>query len=338
MDTHSRTFEDKPAIRTGTQILIGLAGCSGSGKTTSALRLATGIQKVCGGEIFVIDTEAKRALHYADQFKFRHVEFGAPFGPMDYLAAIEHCVKKGAKIIVVDSASHEHEGPGGVLEMHETEQKRLAEAWKTSMDKVNMSAWQKPKSERRRLLNSILQMPVNFIFCFRAKEKIDLKGARPLALGWMPIAGEEFVYEMTVNILLYPNGGGIPVWNPNESGEKSMIKLPGQFRQIFSQSQPVSEDIGEALAKWAAGSPVKVAVPVSSEKKEISEWLSEMCNKVVPHMKNKWQKILREQGFEETLELKNLSGDSLLTLHSVIGKEYQEWKAVESKIELTTNA
>ena len=38
-------------------------------------------QRVCGGDIFVIDTEARRALHYADAFKFRHVPFGAPFDP-----------------------------------------------------------------------------------------------------------------------------------------------------------------------------------------------------------------------------------------------------------------
>ena len=255
----TRTFDDKPAQRESTPLLVGLVGPSGSGKTYSALRLASGIQKVSGGDIYMIDTEARRALHYADQFKFRHMEFKAPFGSLDYLAAILHCASKGAKIIIVDSTSHEHEGPGGVLESHQVEQERLAKQWNSSLDKVNMAAWQKPKSERRKLLNSILQMPINFIFCFRAKEKIKLdRGAKPVPMGWMPIAGEEFVYEMTVNILLYPNGGGIPQWQPEESGEKAMIKLPGQFKEIFKDRQPLSENIGEQLARWAAGSPVQV--------------------------------------------------------------------------------
>ena len=251
----ARTFDDKPAVRTSVPLLLGLTGASGSGKTYSALRAATGIQRVTGGEIFYIDTEARRALHYADRFKFRHLEFTAPFGPLDYLAAIEHCQKKGAKVIVVDSMSHEHEGPGGVLEKHETETTRLSALWHCSRDAAQMSAWVEPKAERRRLINSILQLGINGIFCFRAKEKLRIKkGEKPEPMGWMPIAGEEFVFEMTVNCLLYPGSGGVPEWNPGEIGERMMVKLPEQFRELFKQRRPLDEETGEALAKWAAGS------------------------------------------------------------------------------------
>ena len=259
METKTRTFEDKPAVRTSVPLLLGLTGASGSGKTYSALRLATGIQRVTGGEIFYIDTEARRALHYADRFNFRHMEFKAPFGPLDYLAAIEHCQKKGAKVIVVDSMSHEHEGPGGVLEKHEQETTRLSALWHTSRDAAQMSAWAEPKAERRRLINSVLQLGVNGVFCFRAKEKLRIKkGEKPEPMGWMPIAGEEFVYEMTVNCLLYPGSGGVPEWNPGEVGEKMMVKLPEQFRETFKQRRPLDEDTGETLAKWAAGTVATV--------------------------------------------------------------------------------
>lgn len=249
----SRVFEDKPATRERTPLLIGLTGASSSGKTYSALRLATGIQRVAGGEIYYIDTEARRALHYADKFKFRHMSFAAPFGPLDYLAAIEHCAAKGAQTIVIDSASHEHEGPGGVLESHEVETQRLAKLWNVSTDKAKMAGWQKPKSERRRLLNTLLQMPINFVFCFRAKEKIDLNGPKPKPRGWMPIAGDEFVYEMTLNCLLYPGSDGVPTWRTEETGEREIIKLPGQFRGMFKDGEPLSEDVGEQMARWAAG-------------------------------------------------------------------------------------
>ena len=249
-----RTFEDKPATREQVPLLVGLVGASGSGKTFSSLRLAAGIQRVSGGEIGFIDTEAKRALYYADAFKFRHLDFKAPFGPLDYLAAIRHFYDKGAKTIIIDSMSHEHEGPGGVLEQHETETQRLVKAWGSTPDKVKMSAWQVPKAARRRLLNEMLQMSCNFILCFRAKEKVDLtNSAKPTQLGWMPVAGEEFVFEMSLNCLLMPGSGGVPSWQPSEKGEKAMVKLPGQFRSIFAKNQPLSEDIGEELAKWAAG-------------------------------------------------------------------------------------
>ena len=186
---NQRTFDDKPAARESVPLLIGLMGPSGGGKTFSALRLGTGMQRVSGGEIFVIDTEARRALHYADRFRFRHVVFEAPFSPLDYLAAIEHCVKRGAKTIIVDSMSHEHEGPGGVLEMHAAEVKRMAGGDTGKAERVKMLAWAKPKADRRRMINSILQVPCNFIFCFRAKEKLKIeRGKEPEPRGFMPLA------------------------------------------------------------------------------------------------------------------------------------------------------
>ena len=257
-----RIFEDKPAIREMTPLLLALSGASGCGKTYSSLRLATGIQTITGGEIYYIDTEARRALHYSDKFTFRHIDFKAPFGPMDYLQAIEHCAKKGARIIVIDSLSHEHEGPGGVLEMHETELDRLSANNPGKRDNYNFLAWQKPKSERRRLINTILQMPINFIFCFRAKEKIKLPSKKDkaegqsgaIALGWMPIAGEEYIYETTIHCLLYPGSDGIPTWVPNEIGEKAMIKLPQQFRELFKKPYTqLTEEVGAMLANWATG-------------------------------------------------------------------------------------
>lgn len=270
MASAPRHFEDLPAKREATPLLVGLVGASGSGKTFSALRLATGIQRVSGGDIFGIDTEARRMLHYSDDFKFRHLEFKAPFGSLDYLAAIEHCYAKGAKTIIVDSTSHEHDGPGGVLESHESEMERLSKGNEAKRGSFTFLAWQKPKAERRRMINTILQMPVNLIFCFRAKDKMKPKGGGasgndPLKLGWMPIAGEEFVYEMTANVLLYPNGGGVPVWAPAESGEKVMIKLPRQFESIFVDGEPLSEDVGEKLARWAAGGVAPSVTPRPTE-------------------------------------------------------------------------
>lgn len=245
----TRTFDDRIAVRESTPLLVGLIGPSGTGKTYSALRLAEGFQRVNGGETYVVDTEARRSLHYAESFKFRHLAFGAPFGPLDYLAAIQHCVAKGAKTIVVDSMSHEHEGPGGVLEMHDVELARMG-----GQASKSMLAWSKPKRERRALINAILQFNCNFIFCFRAKEKMKIeKGKDPVALGFQPIAGEEFVYEMTLKCLLMPGADGFPTWKSDMQGEKMMIKIPKQFRDLFGSAPQLSEDVGAELAKWAAG-------------------------------------------------------------------------------------
>ncbi len=262
----ARKFEDSLAVRKKVPLFTGIVGASGSGKTKSALRLAAGMQRVFGGDVYGIDSESNRMLHYADDHKFRHVPFGAPFDPLSYLAAVEHCVKRGATVIVVDSGSHLHEGPGGILEMHETELTRIAGNDWDKRNRCTMLAWQKPKAELRRFINAILQMNVNIIFCYRAKPKLKMvKGADPVPLGYMPIASPEMVYEATANILLYPNSAGVPTWQPTEIGEKEIVKLPGQFIGVFKERRQLDESIGEALAQWALGSDPAPASPPASK-------------------------------------------------------------------------
>lgn len=251
-----RSFEDLPAVRERVPLLVGVYGASGTGKTFSALRLAEGMRRVVGGDIHVIDTEARRALHYADRFTFRHVDFRPPFSPDDYAAALAHCAKKGARTIVVDNMSHEHEGQGGVLEWHEAETARLCRGDDSKRERVKMLAWQAPKASRRKLINTMLQLGINGVFCFRAKEKLKMvRGRDPEPLGWMPIAGEEFIYEMTATALLLPGANGIPTWNPANEGERAMVKRPAQFHELLSQfdGKQLCEDIGEQMARWAEG-------------------------------------------------------------------------------------
>lgn len=257
MNAHARSFEAKEAVRESVPLLIGLMGPSGSGKTFSGLRLASGIRDIAGGDIYFIDTEARRALHYADQFKFKHVQFDPPHGSLDYLAAIEHCVKAGAGVIVIDSMSHEHSGVGGMIEFQEQELDRLAGNDWAKRERVKMLAWQKPKAARRRLIDRLLQMNANFIFCFRAKEtvkpmKIDGK-TEVVPQGFTPISGEEFLFEQTVNCLLLPKSNGVPTWQSDAVGERMMMKLPKQFESIFAANKALDEETGRALASWAKG-------------------------------------------------------------------------------------
>ncbi len=250
-----RRFEISDAARTEVPLLVGAFGATHTGKPFSLLRLATGIQRVRGGRIVVIDTEARRALHYADKFTFRHMPFGAPFGPLDYLAACEDAVRDGASVIVIDSASHMHEGPGGMLEQHAANVQRMAgDDWKKA-ERVKMSAWIQPKQEFRRFVNSLLQMDVAILMAFRAKEKIKpVTGGQPQEQGWMPIISDELPYEMTINALLEPGCDGVPTWQPEHAASRGMVKLPQQFRDRFlNKKGPLDEDDGEYLARWAAG-------------------------------------------------------------------------------------
>ena len=86
-------FQYTKARRENTHLLIGLAGASGSGKTYSAMQLATGISD--GAPFLMIDTEARSVvLHYADQFDFEHQVLGPPFTPAKYIDAVQAGAKR----------------------------------------------------------------------------------------------------------------------------------------------------------------------------------------------------------------------------------------------------
>jgi hypothetical protein len=246
-----RTFELKPGVRSHVPLLVGIVGASGTGKTFSALRLAVGIQRVVGGKIGVIDTEHMRATHYCDRFKFEHLDFKPPFGPLDYLAAIEHCVSQNCKIVVVDSMTHEHSGEGGVLDQIEQFLERLDG---DKRDRNLMRATIKPKAQRKKLNNAIVQLGINGIFCYRAVEKIKpVPGQQPKNLGWMPETTSTLHYDMIQRFLLTPGCNGVPQLVPQTDEEKRIAKQPEQFKDFFRPNEQLSEDLGERMARWAAG-------------------------------------------------------------------------------------
>ncbi len=238
----------RPATRESISLLIGLAGASGSGKSFSAMELASGI---CGDKPFAcIDTEAGRAKHYADRFRFDHADLRPPFRPATYADAIKAADEAGYPAIVVDSFSHEHAGEGGLLDWHEEEYQRLG-----GRDQVKMTAWIKPKMAHRQMVSRLLQVRAHLILCFRAEDKIDMvKNAQgkteivpkqTLAgfKGWIPICEKNLPYELTASFMLMPDKPGYP----------QPIKLEEQHRALFPLDRPITRESGQRLAEWAKG-------------------------------------------------------------------------------------
>lgn len=249
------TFSFRPAKRENVSLLIGLAGASGSGKTYTAMRLAKGM---AGDAPFcVIDTEAGRAKHYADDFRFDHGDLTPPFSPSRYADAIAAADAAKYSVIVVDSSSHEHAGDGGMLDMQEAEFQRMG-----ARDSAKMASWVKPKGEHRRMVSRLLQVRAHLILCFRAAEKIEMvkgqdgkmevrKKVTAIGLdGWVPICEATLPYELTASFLLLPGQPGVP--HP--------IKLQEQMRPFFPLDKPITEESGKRLAEWARGT---VSEPVA---------------------------------------------------------------------------
>ena len=247
------SFTFRPAVRENAGLLIGLIGASGSGKTYTAMRLAKGI---AGAKPFcVIDTEAGRAKHYADLFTFDHGDLKPPFRPSAYAEAIKAADAAGYPVIIVDSASHEHAGEGGILDWHdEILDKRAGQDW-GKREAMNMVAWVEPKSDHKKMVQRLLQIRAHLILCFRAEEKIEMvkddKGKMvvipkrsPTGIhGWIPICEKNLPYELTVSLLLMADRPGVP----------KPIKLQEQHKALFPLDQPITEESGARLAAWAKG-------------------------------------------------------------------------------------
>lgn len=232
-------FDFRPAVRENVSLLIALAGASGSGKTYSALRLAKGLAPT--GKIAFIDTEARRGLHYADQFEFMHADMRPPFRPSNFIEGIRAAERAGAEVVIIDSFSHEYDGEGGIMDWAD----ELAEKGVKSPGN-----WKDPKLAHKKMMNALLQCRASLIFCLRADEKIEITKengrtqVRPL--GWMPICEKRFMFEMTASFTLTPDKPGMPQFNLPH-------KLQRQHRGMFQEGQPISEDSGLALAEWARG-------------------------------------------------------------------------------------
>ena len=248
------TFTFRPAVRENVNLLISVAGGTGSGKTYTAMRLASGMAE--GKRFCVIDTEAGRAKHYADQFDFDHGDMEPPFRPSAYIEAIKAADNAGYPVIVVDSASHEHAGDGGLLDWHDEELDRMAgNDWK-KREACKMAAWIKPKTAHKKFVSQLLQVRAHLILCFRAQEQIEMvrndKGkteikpkSGPTGLkGWHPICEKSLPFEMTASFLLLADNPGIP--HP--------IKLQEQHKSAFEPGKQITEETGKRLAEWANGS------------------------------------------------------------------------------------
>ncbi|KAF2282434.1 hypothetical protein GH714_044119 [Hevea brasiliensis] len=157
------------AERSGSRVVIGISGQSGSGKTYSALKLARGMVS-SPEEIGFLDTENGRGRLYSNILdgKFMHADMYAPFSPARYRQAIEEFQKAGVKVLVIDSGSHEWEGEGGCTDI----------ADQPLLNGKKMADWKRAKSEHKKFMSALLQSNMHIIVCLRARHKTDFSNPK----------------------------------------------------------------------------------------------------------------------------------------------------------------
>lgn len=259
-------------------LIISFVGGTSSGKTFSALRVAKGIQEVVGGEIHGVDTESGRMLHYKKWFTFRHFHLRPPHGPQDYHAAINGRVSKGAKIIVIDSMTHEHNGEGGVLDQIEAflDKKVEEKGGEWARDSFKWAAHVVPKTARKKLKQRIVGLgeEVIFLLCYRAVEKVkpnkkgykERKEEAVLDMGWQAETTSDLRFEATVRFLLTPGCDGVPTLFPPTAEEKKSVKNPEMFREYFKQGMVLDEEVGRRLGAWHLNKSVDANPPTDKAK------------------------------------------------------------------------
>lgn len=182
----------KRATKSSAWLRMALIGPSGSGKSFSALAIATGL----GGPVAVIDTERGSASKYADLYQFDTLEL-PDFDPRRYVEAIRAAAEAGYKVLVIDSLSHAWIGKGGALEMHDL----AVDRQKT---KNTFTAWREVTPHHNALVEAILQAPLHVIATMRSKveyvqEKDERTGKTQVRkVGMAPIQREGLDYEFDV--------------------------------------------------------------------------------------------------------------------------------------------
>jgi KaiC/GvpD/RAD55 family RecA-like ATPase len=176
------------ATRKKSKLRLGVAGPAGSGKTTAALQIATGL----GGRVAVLDTERGSASLYSDRFDFDVLDLDPPYAPERFIEAIKAAESAGYDVLILDSITHEWNGSGGCCDINEA----LAQArYKGN----TWSAWSETTPRHRAFLDAILQSRMHIIATMRSKtETVQGDGGRVKKLGMKVEQRDGTDYEFSV--------------------------------------------------------------------------------------------------------------------------------------------
>lgn len=225
----------KKASRKEAHLKLNFAGPSGSGKTMSALKFAKGflgsLDKVC-----VLDTENGSANLYEHIGGYSVLPMEPPFHPKRFVSAIKMIQEEGFEFLIIDSATHEWDGPGGVLEIH------------SNMAGNSFTNWKKVTPIHDSFISEMLQCKMHVIATTRKKQKhsIDNSGgkARIEKTGLDDIQRDGFEYDFTIAFSIEMN---------------HMATTSKNRTNLFDDDAPffIDESIGKQVREWNQGSKKK---------------------------------------------------------------------------------
>jgi AAA domain len=264
------TYNFRKAAASEAKPLIGLYSESGCGKTHSALLLAKGFTGEMN-KVLMIETEAGRGEAWANDAEvggYNVYPLRESFSPSAYGAAISEAERAGMTALIIDSASHEWEGVGGVLDMASKNQEA---------GKKGPIVWQKPKIEHaREFMLRLTQTSIPLVIvCMRAKypmEEAAIGGKKEWRRSehLSPKQSEDILFEMFVH-----------GWIDREHRFMGTKYTLESMRDILRDKEPISVATGQRLAAWAANAKqsnqstkVKAPAPIASKEAPSFEYIT----------------------------------------------------------------
>ena len=251
----------RPALDTEAKPIIGLYSESGCGKTMSALLLACGFVDGAMDKVLMIETESGRGEAFArDEIVggYQVAPLRDSFSPAHFGEAIRAAAKANFRALIIDTASHEWEGTGGVLDMASKNQ---------DAGMKGVLAWQKPKmSHQKDFVLPLMQTPIPLVIvCMRARypmveEEVRDRQGQPKKQ-WtrsnvlVPKQSEEILFEM------FTHG-----WIDAEHNFHVTKHTLQSFSEVFIDGKPIDVETGRRIAAWSKGAaePGAAAPPAPS--------------------------------------------------------------------------
>lgn len=274
------SFDSTEAKKDDVYVKVFLTGTSGSGKSYSSLRLATGmadeLERIRGTrpKIIMFNTEGSRGRYYADDFHYniypqknqdlKQEDFTTQF----YIEWIEYTAKKETingvePIIIIDSATP-------AWDSAKAQQQKAGGQFKD---------WAKITPIWNEFKRTLVNSKAHIICCARGKTSWEIdtdsngkKTVRKLGLGSEMRDG--FDYEFTCCFMI-----------DNQTHVASADKDNTQLFNSRTVEKPLTEQDGENLIKWAnSGVKNEEVVKVTSESEDVS--CDENINEYIKDIKN----------------------------------------------------
>lgn len=228
----------KKAVKNESKLRMAILGPAGSGKTYSALTIATALAG--DKRVAVFDTEHGSAAKYSDRFDFDTDNIVAPFHPDKFGEAIREASNAGYGVVILDSLSHAWNGEGGILDLVEQFARRMK-------NPNSFAAWKDATPIQNRLTEAILGANIHIIVTMRSKTEYILadngKGTQvPRKVGMAPIQRENWDYEFDVVMEMDAENNGIITKTRCSELSGGVFAKPGK-------------QVADVLVKWLDGAP-----------------------------------------------------------------------------------